>query len=80
MFHFIKQVDWKAKGVDLVRWEIHPIQPLDCNVREFIREKEALGWEVVAFTETADGMPAVQVEMDKRIYDAVYGGKYDIQI
>ena len=41
--HFIKQVDWAEKGVKIVRWEIIPIEPLDCDVKEFIKEKEMLG-------------------------------------
>ena len=58
MFHKIKEVDWNAKGVNAIFWKIEPIQPLDCDVKEFIKEKEMLGWEVVAFTSTIDDMPA----------------------
>ena len=72
--HFIKQVDWAEKGVKIVRWEIIPIEPLDCDVKEFIKEKESLGWEVIGFSETADGMPAIYAEMDSVLYETLQKG------
>jgi hypothetical protein len=72
--HFIKQVDWTKKGVEIVRWEIIPIEPLDCDVREFIKEKEALGWEVIGFSETVDGMPAIYAEMPAVLYNTLHKG------
>ena len=71
MFHRIKNIDWISRGVDVIVWKIEPIEPLDCNVEEFIKEKEALGWEVIAFTATVDDMPAVYMEMSKDLYDKV---------
>jgi len=71
--YVIKTVDWKSRNVDIVRWEIIPI-PLDCNVKEFIKEKEAIGWEVIGFSETADGMPAIYAEMDSVLYETLQKG------
>ena len=73
MFHRIKNVDWVSRGATIVVWKIIPIEPLDCDVKQFIKEKEMLGWEVIAFTSTVDNMPAIYVEMDKRLHDKIYG-------
>jgi len=73
MFHRIKNVDWVSRGATIVVWKIIPIEPLDCDVKQFIKEKEMLGWEVIAFTSTVDNMPAIYVEMDKVLYEKIYG-------
>jgi len=72
--HLIKQVNWAERGVKIVRWKIIPIEPLDCDIKEFIKEKEALGWEVIGFSETIDGMPAIYAEMDASLYNIIQKG------
>jgi len=69
--YVIKTVDWKSRNVDIVRWEIIPI-PLDCDVKEFIKEKEAIGWEVIGFTSTVDDMPAIYMEMPQKLYSILF--------
>ncbi len=72
--YVIKIVDWKSRNVGIVRWKIIPI-PLDCDVKEFIKEREAIGWEVIGFTSTVDDMPAIYAEMPEDLYSLLYKEK-----
>ena len=46
MTQYKELIDWKARGVDIVSWEICPI-PEGVNEKDFAQICEAAGWEVL---------------------------------
>jgi len=56
--YIIKQVDWKTKKVE---WKLIRL-PVNIYVKDFIKEVEVTGWEVIAFATWIDGTPALYLE------------------
>lgn len=69
----IKQVDWQAKGIERVRWEIATV-PDDMSIEDFISQKIREGWEVIGITEDVIGKPALFIEMDAKQYNEGQNG------
>jgi hypothetical protein len=73
----LKKIDWKGKGVDLVRWEIAMI-PDGITQEEFIAQKESDGWEVTGIMEDVIGRKSIFIEIDAKIYDNKFKEKGDV--
>ena len=64
----LKSVDWEARGVKRIYWEIIAV-PYGKTLEEFIIEKEAEGFEVVAETKDVMDRQAIFMEMDAIVFD-----------